>query len=185
MARVPIANRVQLADQQNFLLWSEDFSNASWTKNTGVTVTDNTTDVPDPNGGNGASKLVYDGSGVADDFRIYQVGGTTSGPGEWLCVSVWMRLLSGSRNMRLFDNASLLTSGALSVTATWTRFSYAALSGGGGFAQLLGIGDNSGTNAAFNIYLWGGQMVRANWAGIYVPTTTASSNTSRSMRNTP
>lgn len=168
--------RVAIPQQQNILLWSEDFSNGAWTKNTGATVAANTTDVPDPLGGSTASKLHYDGSGVLDDFRIYQQDGATQGAGEWCCISVWMRVLSGSRTMLLGDNASLAFSPPLTVDTTWRRFSYAAPSGGGPFTQLLAIYDHSGTNAPFDIYLWGGQLVRSNWPGPYVRTTNVVAN---------
>jgi len=84
MTRVAVASRVaasggpreralpQIVFAQNLLLQSESLSNASWTKGTGCTATDATSDFADPNGGNTAMKLVYDGSGSVGGTRFSQ-----------------------------------------------------------------------------------------------------------------
>ncbi len=182
--RAIASDRFTIPQRQNLLLWSEDFGNAAWFKNVGVSVISNTLEVTDPNGGNTASRVRYDGSGVVDDIRFYQVGGTTTGPGEWSCISVWLRVLAGTHTIALVDNASLGSSAPFVLNTTWTRYTYAAQSAGSPYAQLLAVTDRSGTNAAFTFYAWGGQLVRANWPGNYVQTAAAAVN-SGPIRNTP
>ncbi len=136
----------------NTCLYSQDLSNAAWTKNTGVTALANAALAPD--GTPTASRLAYDGSGIASDYRAY-----ASGPGRARGVSyltsVWLRA-DAPITLSLADNASSTT---VSVTTAWQRFSMPAAVVGDGFGvSQCTIGAASGSNSAFGIFVWGAQV---------------------------
>lgn len=167
--------RAAIVTQQNLYKQSQAFSNAAWTKNTGVTATDNTSDVTDPLGINTASKIVYDGSGTVNTVKLQQAGvGPTIEIGTQNTMSIWARTLSGTATIRLGDNGT--QSGPMTVTSTWQQFTYspiATIRHGLIFNTYQASADNS----PFTIYVWQAQGVLANWAGPYTLTTGAVVNT--------
>jgi hypothetical protein len=167
----PMKARTVPAIAQNLVLWSEDLSNAAWTKTTGVTATANTADVPDPNGGATASKLIYDGSGAAGSFRIFQTAVSPGLLGATYQTSVWLRTLSGTATLRLTDNQTTQT---ITVTSTWQRFSVSSVWAGVTAVQLL-LYSAAADNTPFTVYAWSEQVQEANWLGPYVKTTSAQS----------
>ena len=158
---------------QNLVLYSEQFDNAAWTKSAGVTVTANTQDVQGPYSDYTADKIVYDGSGVAGAARIFDAGSTPS-TGAQDTVSVWLRTLSGTAQVRLWDGGAT-QAGPLTITTTWQRFSFTTMSWPGGTAQLL-IYSPLATNTAFTIYAWGAQRETNSYAHAYNRTVASTIN---------
>lgn len=173
MARVLAAGRLQVVDSQNLALWSEDLSQAAWNKNTGVSVVANTPDVSDPTGGNAASKLTYNGTGGAGAFRLFQSCFTTT-KGQSVSAALWVRVLAGTKSLQLTNNASLMFVPFV-ASATWQRVSVDGTSTATGNALLVALYDGVGLNAAFSVYLWGGQASLNGGCG-YRKTTNASFN---------
>jgi hypothetical protein len=129
------------------------YSGGSWTKNTGVTVAADSGDVADPAGSNVEDKLSYDGSGVANDYRINQGLLAPSANGTKYTMSFWARLLSGSRAMFGSQN---ITEVAAAITSTWTRFANTGTGDGATNLQHR-LDDGVALNSAFSCYLFGSQ----------------------------
>src|SRR5262249_37602762 len=143
------------------------FTDGAWLKDTGVTVTDSTLDVPDPKGTNTASKIVYDGS-AGGGFFVYNVF-LSMAPHDPLTIGVWLRTAAGSFSMLLRDNASL-TVATITLTAQWQLFTHFGRSEGQ-FAGLIALYRLDNTPRTF--YAWGASAAKANRLGPYVRTTTA------------
>lgn len=160
----------------NLVLQSEDLSNASWTKGTGITATANTSDVTDPLGTNTASKLVYDGSGGAGGIRLQQasVSTTNNAIGTPTSMGVWLRVSSGTRSMIINGNSTPASS-AFTVSTTWQLFIVQLTTNvvANLFFNLL---DGVGLNTGFTVYVWGVQVNKGLYLSKYVKTTTAAIN---------
>lgn len=160
----------------NLVLQSEDLSNASWTKGTGITATANTSDVTDPLGTNTASKLVYDGSGGAGGIRLQQasVSTTNNAIGIPTSMGVWLRVSSGTRSMIINGNSTPASS-AFTVSTTWQLFIVQLTTNvvANLFFNLL---DGVGLNTGFTVYVWGVQVNKGLYLSKYVKTTTAAIN---------
>lgn len=154
---------------QNLLLWSEQFQQASWAKNTGVTVTADSHDVQDPKGGFTADKVVYDGSGVASSYRLYE-GGTFGTVGLKYTQSVWLRTATTTVSLFLGDNQA--TGATFMVTTSWQRFQLTSAPWVSGAAvnQLLIYSPGV---TPFTVYAWGAQREVNSYAHAYNPTTSA------------
>jgi hypothetical protein len=153
--------------RQNYLQYSDQFDNAIWTKNTGVSVSADTLDVTDPLGGNTAGKLVYDGSGILNDYRLAQTSVLRTRQG--FAASLYIRTLSGGRAMRIGNN---VTATDIVVTDRWQRFSSIAPDAAPAavFMQCM-LYNQTGNNTGWTLYLWGGQLNVANYAPVYCRTT--------------
>jgi hypothetical protein len=138
----------------NLILQSNDFSNASWTKLNGVTVS--ATRVADPFGGTTAWQLIYNGT---TDGRLEQnvVGFTGQGT-----QSVWLRVSAGTQIVKIGAVGGSTVSAT--VTTTWTR--YSATTTGGNFPRIL-------CDANTTIQAYGCQFEAGDIATNYIPTTTA------------
>ncbi len=151
---------------QNLILQSSDQSNASWTKGTGVTATGNTSDVTDPNGGNTACKLVYDGSSDTAHSRLAQTNANFIGPFSSLTTGLWLRVSSGTRSMLFYDGTNFSTS--FTVTTSWQLITFTEPVTAGSNIRIW-LYDNA--NTGFTIYTAFAQMALANRLGPYVATT--------------
>ncbi len=148
----------------NDILHSSDVSQSAWIKGTGVTATADTSDVTDPAGGNAASKVVYDGSGVANATRFAQ--SATIAVGE--VVSLWARVASGTADIRVGTNVEYGT--AATLTTAWQRISFEATAAATGIYVYGATGNNS----AFTIYVYGAQHDSRRFASSTTLTTTTS-----------
>lgn len=149
----------------NLLLRSEQFDNAAWTKNTGTTVTPNAVLAPD--GTTTADAIVYDGSGLVGNYRIYQ---TIAAPalGAPFTASIWLRA-SSVIGAQLGNNLALTP---ITITSSWQRFTVSGVGDGSAAGQLL-LYSPAGVNTAFTVYAWGAQAELSGYATAYLPTTTA------------
>lgn len=163
--------RPRQLEKQNLLTWSEAMANAAWLKNTGVTLTDATTDVTDPAAGNTASKLAYAGGLPASSFLLAQTAPIASTRlGQLGGIGFWARTLSGSATLQITENwsGSLTT---ITVTSAWTFFPRIAGALGAGVALQFAIYLSSGSGAALTVYLWHPQMMAdSNQLGPYIRT---------------
>ncbi len=159
---------------QNYCLWSEAFDNAVWAKNTGVTVTPDAVAGPfDPVGVTTADAIIYNGSGAAGDFRIYQnlLGGLVLPAGVKTTGSLWLRTAAGTLTLRLANNAGF-TFAACPLTTAWQRFPVTATADGVSQAQLL-LYSNTADNTAFTIYASAVQFEYGAAPSTYAKTTAA------------
>lgn len=130
--------------------------------------------VSDPYGGTGAWQLSYNGAGVSGDIRSYGPSAAlwTGQTYKYFTWSVWLRVTSGTRNMRLRVLGAVATSAFVSigpVTTVWQRFSITF--------QLLGdvspnactfyVYDGAGNNTAFVYEQFGSQLVVGTSIGPY------------------
>ena len=188
--------RIALAQRQNLLTYSEQFDNAAWTK-TNTTVSANTADTADPSGANSADKLTDSSDGAPAAHNIYE-GKVITGIGYKYTSSIyakagtggqWINVFNGDSSVgAYFDLVNGVIGNQVNVVATmasagngWWRCSITFT---GTPTSYLGvyIASANGTvtyqgSASKNYYLWGGQMVQANWAGPYTQTVAVAVNT--------
>lgn len=179
-------SRAALVSGMNLLFASEDCTDAKWSKNTGIVATANTPDVTDPvTGLNTASKLVYDGSGVATAFRLAQnitsAGGGSGTQGRVYTAACYLRLASGSRRMGIGNNA--VSPVYQTITTSWQKVIVSGVNPSQALQFVLFIyDDDGGTNSAFTFYLARGQYVLGAIPGEYRGTTSAQVNASAALR---
>lgn len=148
---------------QNFLLYSEDYTQAAWTKQAGTVVTPNDTAAPD--GTMTASTI--DVTAAAANQGIFQVAPVAAvvaqAIGQTLTRSVWVKGTLGE-TVKISDPS--MTTGTTTVTFTgaWQResLSEAALIGGSG------IWLRKGTASTFK--MWGAQISSTQGLAPYVRT---------------
>lgn len=167
-----------LSARKNLLTYSEDFTNAVWTKE-GLAVAANTADTLDPFGGNTADKLTEDGA--TSEHRLYQA--PTGGIG----ISLWsIYAKAGSRSwLSIRGNGGIPvanfnlsagtvgtvgaggTASILSVGNGWYRCSVLPNTSGGAEYFTVNMGDaDTGTGVGYSyagngvgtLYVWGAQL---------------------------
>jgi hypothetical protein len=162
--------RAALAQSQNLCKQSETFGTSPWSLGTGVTVTQNTTDLVDPNGNYSASKIAYNGSGAAGQYFLFQLLGTIGLLRETWSLGVYLRVLSGTRVVRLDPNA--FGGPVVTLTTTWQQVVMTG-SGSPAVGLQLAIYRDVGDNTAGDIYGWGAHATKANRLGPYAKTTSS------------
>jgi len=177
----------------NYIPYSEDYTNAAWTKN-GVSVTSNNTTSPD--GTQNADKLTSnDPSGSV--YRIYE---TATTPSDSVCsVSCYFKYdnwqyafivadnYSGVGRYAVFDliNAtntyvsSGYTASILSVGNGWYKCTITGEFGINAYCQFGLAPTSTAYNGASiangkNLYVWGTQREQSSYPTSYIPTTSAS-----------
>ena len=156
----------------NLVLQSENLSNAIWGGDNSGATSPVVTSVSATNPANGATvnQVVLNKTGGAFS-RLQQIGvtGTTS---STYTFSVWMRTVTGTKNvgLRLGSSAGI----NCAVTTTWTRFTHTyTLSDTDASPQIM-LWDNLPANdETATIYVWGVQVELGASASSYIPTTTA------------
>ena len=149
----------------NLILRSQAWATSPWF-NTGLTsITNNTSDVTDPLGGNTATKIVATGSSSAVGQSITLATTTQT-------ASVYLRTLSGTATCDLivYLGASPFTNiGTLNVTVTssWQRFSVVTST-----ATAASYNLQVNNISASTIYGWGAQLEIGSTLRDYVATTT-------------
>lgn len=167
----------------NLLQFYNALATAPWGTGANVvsapTVTNNTTDVTDPNGGNTATKIVYPqviGAGAVSTVRQ----SFTATAAAW-SAQTNLRTLSGTATVylafQLGTGGSWKTS-TCSVTAAWKpvgsicNIANQTLTAAAWFAQIgVDLGDGAeSTQPAQTIYAWGGQAEANAFASDVCPT---------------
>ena len=115
---------------ENLLSYSEDFTNAAWTnQNIGVV-----SGITDPDGGSGAFSLTAN----AAASQIYE-SKTVSGASKLYRVSVWIKRISGSGDVKLKNTLGADT--IVAITSEWKRYTVPATAAfGGGGTIYSGVG---------------------------------------------
>ena len=145
----------------NSLTFSEDFSNAVWTKGTGTSVAGGFTD---PLGGNTAYKASY--NGVGNQPYIFDDSNNTTN-----MRSLWARTVSGTGQIHLTSHNSNSNS-LFNLTTEWQRVS-AIPTSGAGIANFYLV-DFRGSSNLTEILVWGAQINDVTTLGGYRPTSGSS-----------
>jgi hypothetical protein len=148
----------------NLLLQSEGFSTASWTKDSGASVTANTTTAPD--GTTTADTLT-----ISDSQYMYQ--SVTLVAGNPYTISVYVKVSSGTNQFKFntFGSSNNFTSSAYTATTTWQRFSYTFTAVGSGSTAIYPILVDGLAGGSF--FIWGAQIEAGDIATDYIATTSA------------
>jgi hypothetical protein len=164
---------------ENYVLRSEEFENASWTKESTIALT---SDQNGPDGStNTAERVSTAGADVTDGITQAASGSPATASTTWT-ASVWMKMSTGgpvSVPIRINSGNETGTAVSNSVSTTWKRFvvTQAFTSGSTGTATFR---IETGTNT--NVVLWGGQLEKQSTLGSYVRTTdTAVTTTGRGL----
>jgi|GEM_PF-3760450 hypothetical protein len=152
---------------KNYLLFSEQFDNAVWTKETNVTVTPN--NQVDPLGGNTADTLT---TGVTASQGVFQISAEGAIPGIPVTFSVWLKAAANTQVILLIDRSgSDVESTTVTATNAWQRFTFThsgTWTGVNGLLALVRI-----VNASTSVFLWGAQLEFGTAASTYTSTTNA------------
>jgi hypothetical protein len=144
--------------QVNLAIWSEDASNATYSK-TNVTVTANSTTAPD-------------GTLSADTLTATGVGGTLQGvvtvnAGSVYSVSVYLKRKTGTGQIGLRGISNVVTN--VTITNEWQRYETYMTA-----ADIYGRYGVYLATSGDEVYCWGFQINYGTIAQTYLPTTTTS-----------
>ena len=159
----------------NFLLRSEEFDNASWTKQTSVFVTANQTTSPD--GATTADLITW--TSATTNTGIYQnVFGLAA---SVACVrSVWIRADAAGGTVGLADSVFTSLETTVTLTTSWQRVQLVQNASSGGAA---GLWVRKKADSPNTIYLWGAQLEQSSTVGEYIPTTSTINSAPRFDHN--
>jgi hypothetical protein len=185
------AARQTITTTQNLLLYSQVFGTAPATtywvgdsSGSGVSpvITDNFAAAPDGTSTAARIQLNDGGSGFS---RLTQSSSATFDPNQLYTMSLWVRSNDGTPHTAALRFGGTVAN--ISVTTTWQRFSLQIPIGAvsASLAHQVLLWSAQSTDNTADLLIWGAQIVKANWAGPYTPTTSSMVNASAAIRNTP
>ena len=168
--RIPQLGMMNWSKGSNLYLFSEDFENSNWLKNTGTTITNNY--ATSPNGDLTAARYLGTGfSGVYDTFTLNTNSYT---------LSFYVKSNTGqNQNCRLILDS--VVSNNILVTTDWNRISFTQ-NGSGNPGRTNGIFRDAG-NSDIDILIWGAQLEESSSAGAYRLTDGATTSNSTVIPN--
>jgi hypothetical protein len=163
--------RNQVAQEQNLLSASNSFT-TGWMYGTGGSVA---AGVTDPNGGTTATAYTMASGSSAFAFLAQTISPITDAK-KGYTFSVWMKSPSGTKTTVISISNLLvatLNSPTLTVTPAWQKFTFTVAPGALDTTSLgMGVGIQKGSfSTGDELDVWGAQLVQANYAGPYTPTT--------------
>lgn len=161
----------------NLFTYSEDFSNAAWTKQSAGTGSDpivTANNVVSPDGTQNADKIVFNaGSGTTSSDQSQIIDSATFPDNTSGTVSIYLKGENGGEQITLRGVADL-TYTLVTLTTEWQRFSTTENSGTNQDGITFGIRqDVSGhgvINSSATIYAWGAQLEEGGYKTSYIPT---------------
>lgn len=133
--------------------------------------------------GESAATVVFSASAADGVSHVTTIGAGVGTDNDSAFVSCWLRSTSGTEEARLGlidkDGITLLLSGNLTLTTTWTRFSFNVVDIGAGVLSPVAILYNSTDAAARTIEPWGFQVEH----NAEFPSTTIRSSGASATRN--
>lgn len=183
----------------NLLTYSDDFSNAIWTKNAS-TITSDLTIAPD--GTTTADKLIENTS-AAEHYVLYNNAPMVSGTRNTISIyaksnerghltfyaankdagGIRVRFnLSDGTSTIIGNLANLTVNPSINVGNSWWRLSITIDGGTGATVPQVVFQTDTGSSfsyagtANYGVYIWGAQLEAATFATPYIPTTTASTS---------
>jgi hypothetical protein len=142
--------------EENLLLQSQTFDNASWLKSDGAVVTPNVVSAPD--GTLTADQIDFSATEVS---RVQQP--VTAATGDYR-LSVYLRVAAGTEDVRLGSATTLDT---VTLTTSWQRFVFSINTSNPNYTLR-----NSAGGGVKTIYAWGAQLEQRSSATAYTATTT-------------
>jgi hypothetical protein len=139
----------------NLIAYSEDFSNAAWSKNN-LTVTSSAAISPD--GSLNADLLNFTSSGNYIDYA-----GTIT-IGQTYTVSCYVKsAVDLNQTFVIYGNANK-SSGTITATSEWQRFTHTFT------ADITAMSSGIISTALNQLYVWGFQLEQASYPTSYIPT---------------
>jgi hypothetical protein len=160
----------------NLLLRSEEFNDASWIKQSSVSVSANTTIAP--NGTLTADTITWTSASVNTGIYAQILSGLAAFVAH--TRSIYVRADSAGGTVQLTDPA--LTQGIITINLTteWQRIQLTENTPIAGFA---GVWIRKTASSPNTIYLWGAQLEQSATVGEYIPTTSAINSAPRFDHN--
>jgi len=166
-----VDKQLYLQGGNNLGLYSQDYSQASWTKNSATITTAYATA---PDGTSTANRVVFT-AGATSSTQIQQTY-TATLSGLTLTVSAWVKSNTGaSQTFQLkLTQAGVADHYSADQTATtsWQRFTYTFTFAAGGTGAIIGVANGS-DSLAKDLQVWGIQLELGSVASSYTPTTSA------------
>ena len=161
--------RPTLSAKYNLLTYTEDFSNAAWSKIAqvnGITPVVTANAGTDPLGGNTATRVVFSRTTATSADRSY-LQQTATGTGSTnYTLSCWVKSATGTdQQLSIYGNFGV--GGArvwITATSTWQLFTCSETSSAGGTSLPLAIGFFADTTSGLtsDVLIWGAQIKATN-----------------------
>jgi hypothetical protein len=149
----------------NLLLWTEDYTNAVWSK-ANATITANAT--TDPIGGSTADAVAYSATGTGSTLQQFLPAPSVAVANQTFTLSGWVKVASGTPTLNLLiedQSFNVIANQSFTITSAWQRFSVTgtALSTATGLRAFF-----YNPNTATTYFIWGTQLELGSSATAYV-----------------